>query len=73
MTHEADNCARYNYIVHPLAYRVLLNELPDCGVDGIQWSVNNINSSESHFKAGHTGGNGWGTKVNGIELFNDFT
>ena len=59
---------RYNYIVHPLAYRVLLDNLPDCGVDYIQWAINNI-SKEFHFK---TDGN-WGSKVNGIEVFNDYT
>lgn len=59
---------RYNYIVHPLAYRILLNVLPDCGVDYFQWSVNNI-TKENNFKPKGD----WGSKVNGIELFNDYT
>jgi len=33
---------RYNYIVHPLAYRLSMNSLPDNNVDGIQWSILNI-------------------------------
>ena len=59
---------RYNYIVHPLAYRIATNYKPDNSVDGIQWCVMNI-VNEPHF------GNPaeWGEKCNGIELFNDFT
>jgi len=58
---------RFNYIVHPLAYRPALNEYPDCGVDGIQWSINNI-ANEKHITTKN-----WGGKCHGIELFNDFT
>ena len=66
-SHEDGDCRRYNYVVHPLAYRGLLNNLPDCGVDGIQWSVNNIQREDNIKK------DKWKGKVNGVELFNDFT
>jgi len=63
-----DQSKRYNYIVHPLAFRASLG-LPDIGVDNIQWSVSNI-EKEEHF---NTTDKKWGDKVHGIELFNDFT
>ena len=33
-THLPKDKRRYNYIVHPLAYRPLLDQLPNNGVDG---------------------------------------
>ena len=60
---------RYNYIVHPLAYRSSLNALPDASVDGIQWAIMNI-----HFEKNFTEEpKNWGEKVHGMEIFNDFT
>jgi len=44
-----------------------LNLYPGCGVDGIQWSINNI-QTETHITKEE-----WGNKCHGIELFNDFT
>ena len=67
-THQDGEERRYNYIVHPLAYRQLLDQLPDCGVDGIQWTVNNISTEPQLMKNRE-----WGGKVHGIELFNDYT
>ena len=73
-SHERDTSVspslfkRYNYIVHPLAYRINMNRKPDNTVDGIQWAIMNI-VNEPHF------GNPmeWGEKCNGLEIFNDFT
>ena len=59
---------RYNYIVHPLAYRSALNKLPDNSVDAMQWSIINI-ATEEHF--GYD--NKWGDRVHALEIFNDFT
>ena len=71
-SHERDKHTsyfkRYNYIVHPLAYRIATNRKPDNSVDGMQWSILNI-VNEPHF--GNP--NEWGEKCNGLEIFNDFT
>ena len=71
-SHERDKNTsyfkRYNYIVHPLAYRICTNRKPDCTVDGIQWCILNI-VNEPHF--GNP--NEWGEKCHGLEIFNDFT
>ncbi|XP_066932629.1 uncharacterized protein [Clytia hemisphaerica] len=78
-------CKRYNYIVHPLAYRASVNDLPDDSVDAMQWAICNVNSRE-HNKVpyGHSKQktfpafgddqlDKWGDKNHGIEIFNDFT
>lgn len=64
-----DEPKRYNFIVHPLAYRSSLNVLPDASVDGIQWSIINI-PFEEHFNDGIKN---WGDSVIAMEVFNDFT
>ena len=46
--HSPSYFKRYNYIVHPLAYRINTNLKPDNSVDGIQWSILNI-LNEPHF------------------------
>ena len=66
-SHEPNLPKRYNYIVHPLAYRASLNDLPDCNIDGIQWAMNKIE------KEAHINNEEWGGKCNGVEVFNDFT
>ena len=59
---------RYNYIVHPLAYRGSLNNIPDNGVDAMQWCIIQIAKEE------HYGPNSdWGEKCHALEIFNDFT
>ena len=58
---------RYNYIVHPLAYRSALNNIPDNGVDAMQWCILNI-KNEEHFGARTDFG-----ECHGLEIFNDFT
>ena len=45
-----------------------LNEIPDNGVDAMQWSIINI-AEEKNFHH-HSP---WGEKVHGLEIFNDFT
>ena len=71
-SHEKDIATnyfkRYNYIVHPLAYRLSMNSLPDNTVDGIQWSILNI-VNEPNFGDK----NKWGDKCHALEIFNDFT
>jgi hypothetical protein len=65
---------RYNYIVHPLAFRAAINRLPDDSVDGMQWCIANINN-ESHFADGPREErlSKWGDRCHGLEIFNDFT
>ena len=65
---ETGRCMRYNYIVHPLAYRVSLDTIPDNTVDAMQWCVINV-AKEQHFSPCSQ----WGEKVNAMEIFNDFT
>ena len=65
---ETGRCMRYNYIVHPLAYRASLDTIPDNTVDAMQWSVINV-AKEDHFGPESP----WGQKVDAIEIFNDFT
>ena len=67
-TLQTDKCQRYNYIVHPLAYRSSINTLPDNSVDAMQWCIINI-PEEPHFRDGKH----WGGKCHGLEIFNDFT
>ena len=62
---------RYNFIVHPLAYRANVARLPDNSVDGMQWAITNI-GNEEHFKSPDSVTT-WGEKVHGLEIFNDFT
>jgi len=60
---------RYSWIVHPLAYRATLNQLPDNNcVDAIQWCVFNIGKDPVFNNPSAIPGT-----CNGIELFNDFT
>ena len=42
---------------------------PDNTVDGIQWSILNINANEPHFGDPSK----WGDKCHALEIFNDFT
>ena len=58
---------RYNYIVHPLAYRRALNDIPDNGVDAMQWCIINI-KNETHFGPSTEFG-----ECHALEIFNDFT
>ena len=58
---------RYNYIVHPLAYRSALNNIPDNGVDAMQWCILNIKKEE------HFGRHTQFGECKGLEIFNDFT
>ena len=37
---------RYNYIVHPLAYRANVMDYPDNSVDAMQWAIINVNDKE---------------------------
>ena len=67
-SHLEDGNKRYNYIVHPLAYRSSMDTLPDDSVDAMQWDIINI-VKEKHFGQGED----WGEKVHGLEIFNDFT
>ena len=72
---SSEHAERFSYIVHPLAYRLSLNDLPGCDVDGMTWSIRNI-KDERHF--GYKRWlpwvqKEWGKKVYGVELFNDFT
>ena len=60
-------CRRYNYIVHPLAYRDALNNIPDNGVDAMQWCIINI-KNEEHFGPRTNFG-----ECHALEIFNDFT
>lgn len=62
---------RYNFIVHPLAYRGSINDVPDNTVDGTQWSILNIKYEKNDPK--FTDVSKWGTDVHGLEIFNDFT
>ena len=62
---------RYNFIVHPLAFRAGTCELPDNSVDGMQWSITNIVNDPS-FKDPEKLSK-WGEKCHGLEIFNDFT
>jgi len=69
--HESDGtCSRYNFIVHPLAYRASIKTTPDNTVDGTQWTCLNVNNAalNPHFTKDK-----WGDKCHGIEIFNDFT
>jgi len=61
---------RYNYIVHPLAYRTSINDRPDNSVDGMQWCITNI-INEEHFVE-EKKLERWGEKNHGLEIFNDF-
>lgn len=67
---HVDDPKRYNYIVHPLAYRADLNNLPDASVDGIQLAILDT-PFEEHFR--ESSECKCGDKVNAIEIFNDFT
>ena len=85
MNPEPEFCKRYNYIVHPLAYRADVKTLPDDSVDAMQWSIININSQKANrvpegkskskdFPAfGQDQLHRWGEKCHGLEIFNDFT
>ena len=84
MNREPVYCKRYNYIVHPLAYRDSYKTLPDDSVDAMQWCINNVNSrekdiipDESKTRTFPAFGNDqldkWGDRCHGIEIFNDFT
>ncbi|XP_028403682.1 uncharacterized protein LOC114526311 [Dendronephthya gigantea] len=68
--HDPDTklCLRYNYIVHPLAYRPSVDTIPDNSVDAMQWAIINM-PEERHFGEGKP----WGDKCHGLEIFNDFT
>ena len=62
---------RYSYVVHPLAYRDTINQLPDNScVDAIQWSILNINNKleDPHYNNPKEFYN----PCLGLELFNDF-
>ena len=65
---QTSKCQRYNYIVHPLAYRSSIDTIPDNSVDAMQWCIINM-PEEPHFRAGKD----WGDKCHGLEIFNDFT
>ena len=43
-----ENCRRYNYIVHPLAYRGEEGIVPDESVDGMQWTICNANNKDEN-------------------------
>jgi hypothetical protein len=58
---------RYNYIVHPLAYRSSLNNIPDNGVDAMQWCIINIEKEKNFGTYTNFG------KCHALEIFNDFT
>ena len=58
---------RYNYIVHPLAYRSSLNNIPDNGVDAMQWCIINIEKEKNFGQYKQFG------KCHALEIFNDFT
>ena len=85
MNPEPEFCKRYNYIVHPLAYRGDIKILPDNSVDAMQWSINKINSRSLNvapegksksmtFPAfGQDQLGRWGDRCHGLEIFNDFT
>jgi len=85
MTPQHEFCKRYNYIVHPLAYRADVATLPDDSVDAMQWTIVNCNSQkfnrvpEGKSKAttfpafGQDQLDRWGDKCHGLEIFNDFT
>ena len=62
---------RYNFIVHPLAFRASIDGLPDNSVDGMQWSITNI-KNEKNFSEDERFQK-WGETCHGIEIFNDFT
>ena len=65
------NFYRYSYVVHPLAYRDTINQLPDNScVDAIQWSILNINNKleDPHYNNPKEFYN----PCLGLELFNDF-
>jgi len=68
---ESGISQRYNYIVHPLAYRQNMKLLPDNSVDGMQWSITNINNEEHFTEADKM--RKWGERCHGLEVFNDFT
>ena len=65
---QTKKCHRYNYIVHPLAYRAAIDTVPDNSVDAMQWCIINM-PEEGHFAPGKE----WGDKCHGLEIFNDFT
>ena len=85
MTPQHEFCKRYNYIVHPLAYRADVANLPDNSVDAMQWTIVNCNSQKFNrvpegrsksttFPAfGQDQLDRWGDKCHGLEIFNDFT
>ena len=58
---------RYNYIVHPLAYRSSLNNIPDNGVDAMQWCILNIKKEANLGPYTPFG------ECHALEIFNDFT
>ena len=57
--------------MHPLAYRICTNKLPDCSVDAMQWSILNIKREKNLAKKGQWSNNN--NKCQGLEIFNDFT
>ncbi|CAB4038624.1 Hypothetical predicted protein, partial [Paramuricea clavata] len=63
-----NTCMRYNFIVHPLAYRASVDTIPDNSVDAMQWAIMNM-PEERNFGEGKP----WGEKCHGLEIFNDFT
>jgi hypothetical protein len=65
---QTNECKRYNFIVHPLAYRSSIQTIPDNSVDAMQWCIINM-PEEQHFGKGKP----WGEKCHGLEVFNDFT
>ncbi|XP_066910545.1 uncharacterized protein [Clytia hemisphaerica] len=82
---EPQYCKRYNYIVHPLAYRGAETTLVDESVDAMQWSICNANNPKHNivpegrstvmtFPAfGADQLSRWGDRCHGVEVFNDFT
>ncbi|XP_028408011.1 uncharacterized protein LOC114530616 [Dendronephthya gigantea] len=65
---HTEKVKRYNYIVHPLAYRASIHTIPDNSVDAMQWCIINM-PEEEHFGKDQP----WGEKCHGLEIFNDFT
>ena len=45
---DEEDCKRYNYIVHPLAYRGGEGELIDESVDAMQWSICHANDGNKN-------------------------
>ena len=86
MNPEPDHCKRYNYIVHPLAYRDSYATLPSDSVDAMQWCIIKINSrtlnripkgkskqkGETFPAFGEDQLHRFGERCHGFEIFNDF-